>query len=183
MNPGEACDAVYFVLKGVIAVFVKSGDEEVVIDYLGKGSVIGQYSIVSGESMLFGIKAVMAGGSALLCLDRSTLEKMRMKRHELDQVLLNAEDNIEKLGTPQIDFLMFNDLADEQRKAAGIKPDKSRIRIKKFQRAIRRLILLTRALYKKGRKEFSLGGLIFELTESKEQKSNEPTAWIEIVIN
>ena len=41
MNPGDRCDAIYFVLKGVMAVFVKSGDEEVIIDYLGKGSVIG----------------------------------------------------------------------------------------------------------------------------------------------
>lgn len=44
------------------------------------------------------------------------------------------------------------------------------------------MILLTRALHKKGKKEFSIGGLIFELADNQVKGSN-PTAWIEIVIN
>ena len=51
-----------------------------VIDYLGKGSVIGQYSVLGGEKTLFGIRAVMAGSTSLICLGRETFETMRMKR-------------------------------------------------------------------------------------------------------
>ena len=83
-EPGDSCDGIYFVMKGVVEVFVRSGADEVIIDYLGKGSVVGQYSVLGRDSMLFGMRAVMAGGTALMVLEKETMENLRMKKHELD---------------------------------------------------------------------------------------------------
>ena len=96
MAPGQICDHIYFIMKGVVEIYVQSGNEQVVIDYLGKGSVIGQYSILGREKTLFGARAVMAGTTSILCLGRETFETMRMKRQEIDQALLYAEDYIDK---------------------------------------------------------------------------------------
>lgn len=40
-KPGETCPGIYFVVRGVIEVYTIQGEETVVLDYLGKGSVIG----------------------------------------------------------------------------------------------------------------------------------------------
>ena len=90
-------------------IYIQSGNEQVVIDYLGKGSVVGQYSILGREKTLFGMRAVLAGTTSVLCLGRETFETLRMKRQEVDQALLYAEDFIDKQGVPQIDFLMINE--------------------------------------------------------------------------
>lgn len=51
----------------------------------------------------------MAGTTSILCLSRETFETMRMKRQEVDQALLFAEDFIDKQGVPQIDYVMVNE--------------------------------------------------------------------------
>ena len=78
--PGNICEHVYFVMRGVVQIYIKSDNEEIIIDHLGKGSVIGQYSILGREKALFGMRAVMAGSTSILCLGRETFETMRMKR-------------------------------------------------------------------------------------------------------
>lgn len=50
--------------------------------------------------MLFGMRSVMSGGSALVLLETATLDILRMKRHELEQILLAAEDQVEKHSIP-----------------------------------------------------------------------------------
>lgn len=50
--------------------------------------------------MIFGMKSVMSGGTALLFIDIATLDILRMKRHELESLLLAAEDMIEKHSIP-----------------------------------------------------------------------------------
>ena len=57
---------------------------------------------------------------------------------------------------------------------------------RKFKRAIRRLVLLSRAAKKIGNENFNIGGLVFEITKEKQsnmEKAEIPTAWIEIVIS
>ena len=130
--------------------------------------------------MLFGVRAVVAGGTALLELNKDVLETMRMKRLEVDQALLYAEDQIEKHGPPQIDFILQNEQvenADELKKK-----NPSLYRLKKFQRAIRRLVLLSRVAKKQGNSDYNIGGLVFELAEQKYDKDS-PASWIEVVIN
>ena len=56
----------------------------------------------------------------------------------------------------------------------------------KFKRAIRRLVILARAARKHGKFDFSIGGLVLEVSQpvtTNAKKSNEPQAWIEIVIS
>lgn len=157
-------------MMGVVEIFVQSGDEEVVIDYLGKGSVIGQYSVLSHEKCLFGMRAVKAGSTSILCLDRETFESMRMKRQEVDQALLAAEDYIDKQGVPQIDFVLVNENSDKAKEDEGLSNIndhspfiKSKETLKKFRRTIRRLVLLSRVAIKQGNTNFDIGGLIFQI--------------------
>ena len=55
-------------------------------------------------------------------------------------------------------------------------------RLKKFQRAIRRLVLLTRAAKKQGKKDYNIGALVYELSENNNYEK-QTTDWIEIVIS
>ena len=111
-----------------------------------------------------------------------------MKRQEIDQALLYAEDYIDKQGVPQIDFVMINENVDRWSSTYDQNmdvPHKLATR-KKVKRAIRRLVLLSRAARKQGNENFNIGGLVFEITKEKPNNStNEelPTAWIEIVIS
>jgi hypothetical protein len=50
--------------------------------------------------MLFGMKAIVAGGTSLLEVSKETFSNLRMKRREFDMVLLHAEDQLEKYGVP-----------------------------------------------------------------------------------
>lgn len=137
-------------MKGVVEIYIQTGNERVVIDYLGKGSVIGTYSVLSREKTVFGMRAVMAGTTSILCLSRETFETMRMKRQEVDQALLFAEDFIDKQGVPQIDFVMVNENNSRDGKG-GFDLDNVSVRkerMKKFRRAIRRLLCLSRASQK-----------------------------------
>ena len=130
----------------------------------------------------------MAGTTSILCLGRETFETMRMKRQEIDQALLYAEDYIDKQGVPQIDFVMINENIERWSSIQDTNVDggqKLAIR-KKFKRAIRRLVLLSRAARKQGNDNFNIGGLVFEITREKPTSADdeeEPRAWIEIVIS
>ena len=84
IQPGEISQAMYLVVKGQVQVFIQSGSEEVVIDYLGKGSVIGQYSVLANEKVMFGVRAIVPGGTSLLELTKETYHLLRMKKHEVD---------------------------------------------------------------------------------------------------
>ena len=90
----------YLIVKGQVQVFIQSGSEEVIIDYLGKGSVIGQYSVLTNEKVMLGVRAIVPGGTSLLELSKETYHLLRMKKHEVDQALMYAEDIIDRKGIP-----------------------------------------------------------------------------------
>ena len=52
------------------------------------------------EKVLFGVRAIVPGGTSLLELRRETYQLLRMKKHEVDQALMYAEDLIERKGIP-----------------------------------------------------------------------------------
>lgn len=79
------------------------------MDYLGPGSIVGQYSILGNDEALFGLRAKMASGTTILSFDKKTFQYLRQRKNELDVVLMYAEDEIDRFGTPQIDYLIFND--------------------------------------------------------------------------
>jgi CRP-like cAMP-binding protein len=65
--PGEPCTAMFLVMKGVVGVYIrlKTG-EELFTDYLGEGSLIGQYSVIEQEIMIIGFRVVSHGGASLI---------------------------------------------------------------------------------------------------------------------
>ena len=70
---------------------------------------------------------------------------------------------------PQIDFVMINENIERWSSIQDTNADggeKLAIR-KKFKRAIRRLVLLSRAARKQGNDNFNIGGLVFEITREK----------------
>lgn len=45
--PGDQCKSLYILMNGVIGVFVRTANgDEFFTDYLGVGSIIGQYSMI-----------------------------------------------------------------------------------------------------------------------------------------
>lgn len=139
INPGEQVTGIFIIIKGVVEVFTKLGDNTFTLDYLTKGSVIGQYSSIASEQLLFGMRSVVSGGSSLLLLHTSTLDVLRLKRNELETLLLQAEDQIEKWSIPTIDYVIYN---DDKVKQLSAKEDA----IRKFQRAIKRMLVIKRSL-------------------------------------
>lgn len=45
------CDHVFMVMHGVVQIYIKTGSDEVGLDFLGKGSIIGANSILTKEKM------------------------------------------------------------------------------------------------------------------------------------
>lgn len=59
-------DKIVIVMKGCLEVFVKDRDAELFLDYLGPGSVVGQYSVLGNQTILFGLRAKMMKGTTVL---------------------------------------------------------------------------------------------------------------------
>ena len=55
------------------------------------------------------MRAVQSGTTSVLILGRETFDAMRLKRPELDQALVTAEDYLERQGVPQVDFVSVNE--------------------------------------------------------------------------
>ena len=71
-------------MKGVVEVYVNQGAEDVALDYCGKGSVIGQYSLLGGEQCLFGLRAVTSCNTTILKINKEAFTKMRMRHISVD---------------------------------------------------------------------------------------------------
>ena len=94
IEPNSVCDGVYMVMKGVVNIYIKSDDEEVELDWLGKGSIIGQYSVFSDEDMMVGARAMTIGGTACLVLDRDTIQQIMKRRNIIDSLVTKIQDAI-----------------------------------------------------------------------------------------
>ena len=70
------------------------------MDVLGKGSVIGQYSALFGEEVIFGAYANSPTGTTLMCLDRDALDTMRNRAIAFDASVLQVEEEVEESGVP-----------------------------------------------------------------------------------
>ena len=76
------------------------------------------------------MRAIVAGGTSILELTKETFSNLRMKRREVDMALLYAEDQLEKYGVPQIDFIQYNE--DEENADELKKTNPKLFRLKKF---------------------------------------------------
>ena len=153
----------YLVMSGVVEVFVKHGKGNLALENIGVGSVIGQFSVIDSEIMICGFRAVSYGGALLLSLDKESINHLCTFSKEFGTAIDLLRIQMQDSGCPQIDYLRFNDLSPSQDLT-----NPRMVRLGKFQRAIKRLLVLARAMNKKGKTNFSLGGLFFELAEDEE---------------
>ena len=77
-------DHVFMVMRGVVQIYIVNGSEEVGVDFLGKGSIIGAHSILTSEKMQFAARAVVAGSTALIAIEKKTFESLRIRNHQID---------------------------------------------------------------------------------------------------
>lgn len=94
IEPNSVCDAVYMIMQGVANIYTKSEEEEIELDWLGKGSIIGQYSVFSDEEMIVGARAMTMGGTACLVLDRDTISSIMKRRNIIDSLVTKISENI-----------------------------------------------------------------------------------------
>jgi CRP-like cAMP-binding protein len=85
--PGEPCKAIYLLMSGVIQVYLKLKDgSELVIDYLGIGSFIGQYSVIEKEILVCGFRAVSSHGCLLIVLQGESLDAISKYNSEIKTI-------------------------------------------------------------------------------------------------
>ena len=57
----------YMVMRGVVCCYLRlKNGEEIITDYLGIGSIIGQYSMLDKEIMVIGFKVISYDGALLV---------------------------------------------------------------------------------------------------------------------
>lgn len=107
--PGDQCKAVYIVMNGVVGVYVrlKTG-QEVYTDFLGVGSVIGQYSMVEQDIMMIGFRCVSTHGALLIQLQRESIDKLILYNEQMRQIKAEYTAEVVKSGVNPFDFLRFN---------------------------------------------------------------------------
>ena len=88
MYPGDRLDYIVIVMRGCLEVFIQDRDQTLFMDYLGPGSVIGQYSILGSQNSMFGLRAKMVKGTTVLILEKKTYQYLRIRKNELDNILL-----------------------------------------------------------------------------------------------
>ena len=86
LEPAMPCPGIYFVFKGAVVIFLNHDGTEVELDWLGRGSVIGQHSCFSDDELLFGARSSVIGGTACLVLDRECLDCIRSRRNIFDSI-------------------------------------------------------------------------------------------------
>ena len=94
---------------------------------------------------------------------------MRLKRPELDQALVAAEDYLEQQGVPQVDFVSVNENsldieAPQAERAEGGK---------RFRRAVRRLAVLARAAKRVGLERYDPSVLLHQLSSHQQRDEVE----------
>ena len=98
-------------MSGVIEVFVKHGKGNLALENLGGGSIIGQFSVIDGEFMICGFRAVSYGGALLLSLDKESIDHLCNFSKEFGTAIDLLRIQMQDTGCPQIDYLRFNDLS------------------------------------------------------------------------
>jgi uncharacterized linocin/CFP29 family protein len=85
--------------------------DELFTDYLGVGSVIGQYAMVEQDLMYIGFRAMSAQGCLLIQLNSESLERICKYNENMRAITDEALFEVSKNGVNPIDFLSYNDLS------------------------------------------------------------------------
>ena len=131
--------------------------------------MVGAYAVLAREPTKFGMRAVQTGPTSVLILGRETFEAMRLKRPELDQALVAAEDYLEQQGVPQVDFVSVNENSLDIESPQAERAEGA----KRFRRAVRRLAVLARAARKVGLVDYDPSVLLHQLSSHQQRDEVE----------
>jgi CRP-like cAMP-binding protein len=112
-------------------------EEDIVTDYLGPGSIIGQYSMFDKSEMVFGFRCIQDDGCTCVVLKFEAIDKLCAQNQDLRKLKdeVKAEHNRENISP--VDFLVINRNAKRE---VSVRSRKYRLLV--FQRLVRRLQLL-----------------------------------------
>jgi CRP-like cAMP-binding protein len=98
-------------MAGVVEAYInlKNG-EELVTDYLGIGSIVGQYSVFEKEYSMFGYRVASVDGLLMIELSKDDLFKLTETNEQIRLIKTEAEHEINKNGINPVDFVIYNDL-------------------------------------------------------------------------
>ena len=101
------------IYKGVVSIFLQNEDITTEIDWLGKGSIFGQYSVFSEEESSFGAKSVCLSGTTCLMLDKEMIKVLRKRKDHIDSLFGKLKGKIDSAGIPKLDFAYYNEIYTE----------------------------------------------------------------------
>lgn len=116
--PGDLFKQLYIVMQGTVGVYItlKTG-EEMFTDFLGVGSIIGQYSMIEGDGLMIGFRAV-SKDCLMLQIQRESLEHFASQNEQMKAILNDAKAEVDKNGVNPFDFIRFNHKSDSERNAS-----------------------------------------------------------------
>ena len=126
---GEKCPSVMFVVQGKIDLKVidKSG-EKFLLQSLKQGDMLGQYSVLFDEPLLFTAHAV--SNLRILTIDQSFFMEYKDTINGLEDAIYEAETHVEDYGMPLCDFKLFATVSSP---------------LKRFRRAVKHVIILNKS--------------------------------------
>ena len=102
-------------MNGAMSVYIRtSTGEELALDTLGVGSLIGQYSMIENEISLLGYKAISESGCILIQLNLESLHFLAQTNTKIKELLDEQKAEIVKNGVSPIDFVRFNDKSNSE---------------------------------------------------------------------
>jgi hypothetical protein len=105
----ERCKDLIIIMQGVVEIDMTDGLQNVLMDLLGKGSVIGVNSFFTGVPWVFNAFAVSSQTTTLFRLDHEVIDKMMKSNSILNQAVQLYQDHLDTTGVPQVDYLIYND--------------------------------------------------------------------------
>lgn len=108
--PGQPIWNLHIIMRGVFLVYLPLlNGEELALDYLGPGSIIGQYSFLTQEYSVFGYRCVSEPDGSLLVLSSSSMKYLAKTHQSLRTAIESVNMEVKRNGVPEIDFVRFND--------------------------------------------------------------------------
>ena len=106
ISSGEIIKSIIFIVEGDISLTVfDSQGNEITLENLNQGDVIGQYSVLFNEEIMFSVKALT--NARILTLSEEFFSKNKEYIDGIEDAIIEAEDFVDKYGIPICDFKPF----------------------------------------------------------------------------
>lgn len=109
LDTGSVSQSIMIILQGSADILLQVGEEVVVLDSLGRGSTLNQYTCIMQETCPYSARAASSKGNLVYILPFKNIQQLRFIKPHLESNLEFSEDFIENNGYPQIDYQIFWD--------------------------------------------------------------------------